>query len=101
MQTLSCVRASDSLVHAAVQKRNPKGAPNLCMFRIPGVQQLSADRHFRRDASMGSIVTGHTLRGDPWLSLSSMGVGTYLGAEDDETDELVAAAVITSVHKYV
>lgn len=63
------------------------------------MQQLSADRHFRRDASMGSVVTGHTLRGDPWLSLSSMGIGTYLGAEDDETDELVTAAVITSVHK--
>lgn len=63
------------------------------------MQQLSADRHFRRDASMGSIVSGHTLRSDPWLSLSSMGIGTYLGAEDAETDELVAAAVITSVSK--
>ena len=69
------------------------------VVRIPGVQQLSADRHFRRDASMGGIVKGHTLRGDPWLSLSSMGMGTYLGAEDAETDELVAAAVITSVQK--
>lgn len=69
------------------------------MVRIPGVQQLSADRHFRRDASMGSTVKGHTLRGDPWLSLGSMGIGTYLGAEDAETDELVAAAIITSVQK--
>ena len=48
---------------------------------------------------MGSIVKGHTLRGDPWLSLSSIGIGTYLGPEDAETDELVAAAVITSVQK--
>lgn len=63
------------------------------------MQQLSADRHFRRDASMGSVVSGHTLRSDPWLSLSSMGIGTYLGNEDAETDELVAAAVITSVQK--
>lgn len=70
-----------------------------CLVRIPGVQQLSADRHFRRDASMGNVVTGHAMRGDPWLSLSSLGIGTYLGAEDEETDELVAAAVITSVQK--
>ena len=48
---------------------------------------------------MGSTVKGHTLRGDPWLSLGSMGIGTYLGAEDAETDELVAAAIITSVQK--
>lgn len=48
---------------------------------------------------MGSVVSRHTLRSDPWLSLSSMGIGTYLGAEDAETDELVAAAVITSVQK--
>ena len=48
---------------------------------------------------MGSIVKGHVLRGDPWLTLGSMGVGTYLGAEDDDTDELVAAAIITSVQK--
>ena len=48
---------------------------------------------------MGNIVKGHMLRGDPWLSLSSLGIGTYLGAEDDETDELVAAAVIASVNK--
>lgn len=48
---------------------------------------------------MGNVVTGHAMRGDPWLSLSSLGIGTYLGAEDEETDELVAAAVITSVQK--
>lgn len=63
------------------------------------MQQLSADRHFRRDASMGSTVKGHALRGDPWLTLSSMGTGTYLGNEDADTDELVAAAIITSVQK--
>ena len=48
---------------------------------------------------MGSTVKGHALRGDPWLTLSSMGTGTYLGNEDADTDELVAAAIITSVQK--
>ena len=67
--------------------------------RVAGMDQPSADRHFRRDASMGSIVKGHSLRGDPWLTLSSMGTGTYLGAEDTHTDEIVAAAVITGVQK--
>lgn len=67
--------------------------------RLPGVQSLGADRHFRRDASMGGLIPGHNMRGDPWLTLSSMGVGTYLGPEDAEIDELVASAVITSVQQ--
>jgi len=69
------------------------------VFRLPGVQGLGADRHFKRDASMGGIIPGHNMRGDPWLTLSTLGVGTYLGAEDTETDEQVAAAVITSVQQ--
>ncbi|KAA6425596.1 MAG: hypothetical protein FRX49_04493 [Trebouxia sp. A1-2] len=48
---------------------------------------------------MGDIVPGHNMRGDPWLTLSTLGIGTYLGAEDIETDEQVAAAVITSVQQ--
>ena len=63
------------------------------------MQNLKADRHFRRDASMGGVLPGHNMRGDPWLTLSSLGVGTYLGAEDAGTDELVAAAIITSVQQ--
>ena len=63
------------------------------------MQKLKADRHFKRDASMGSMLPGHSMRGDPWLTLSSVGVGTYLGAEDATTDEMVAAAVITSVQQ--
>lgn len=46
---------------------------------------------------MGSTLPGHNLRGDPWLTLSSLGTGTYLGAEDDNTDEMVASAVVLSV----
>jgi hypothetical protein len=69
------------------------------VFRLPGVQGLGADRHFKRDASMGGIIPGHNMRGDPWLTLSTLGIGTYLGAEDVETDEQVAAAVITSVQQ--
>ena len=46
---------------------------------------------------MGSLLPGHTLRGDPWLTLSSLGIGTYLGGEDDNTDEMVASAVLLSV----
>ncbi|DBB01812.1 TPA: hypothetical protein ACH3X1_000424 [Trebouxia sp. C0004] len=67
--------------------------------RLPGVQGLGADRHFKRDASMGTIIPGHNIRGDPWLTLSTLGIGTYLGAEDTETDEQVAAAVISSVQQ--
>lgn len=48
---------------------------------------------------MGGVLPGHNMRGDPWLTLSSLGVGTYLGAEDAGTDELVAAAIITSVQQ--
>jgi len=69
------------------------------VFRLPGAQGLGADRHFKRDASMGGIIPGHNMRGDPWLTLSTLGIGTYLGAEDVETDEQVAAAVITSVQQ--
>ena len=29
------------------------------------------------------------MRGSPWLHLSSLGIGTYLGDEDDDTDALV------------
>ena len=46
---------------------------------------------------MGDMLPGHTLRGDPWLTLSSLGIGTYLGDEDDNTDEIVASATILSV----
>ena len=48
---------------------------------------------------MGSMLPGHSMRGDPWLTLSSVGVGTYIGAEDAATDEMVASAVITSVQQ--
>ena len=39
------------------------------------------------------------MRGDPWLFLSSLGTGTYLGAADKETDEAVAAAIVLAVHR--
>lgn len=29
------------------------------------------------------------MRGSPWLHLSSLGIGTYLGNEDEETDAVV------------
>ena len=29
---------------------------------------------------------GQRMRGAPWLHLSSLGIGTYLGDADDETD---------------
>ena len=29
------------------------------------------------------------MRGDPWLYLSSLGIGSYLGEADAATDELV------------
>lgn len=32
---------------------------------------------------------GQKMRGSPWLHLSSLGTGTYLGDEDDKTDAAV------------
>lgn len=34
-------------------------------------------------------VAGDGMRTRPWPMLSSLGVGTYLGSEDDDTDEQV------------
>ena len=44
-------------------------------------------------------VAGQRVRGVPWLTLSSLGTGTYLGEPDAETDEAVTSALITSVLK--
>lgn len=33
---------------------------------------------------------GQRVRGDPWLYLSSLGIGSYLGEADATTDELVS-----------
>ena len=41
---------------------------------------------------------GQKLRGDPWLMLSSLGVGTYLGEPSVQDDIAQAAAIILSVH---
>lgn len=48
---------------------------------------------------MGSLLPGHSMRTDPWLTLSSLGTGTYLGLEDDDTDEQVASAIIISISR--
>ena len=37
------------------------------------------------------------MRGAPWLHLSSLGIGTYLGDEDDNTDALVQPSPCTFV----
>eukprot|EP00803_Ostreobium_quekettii_P010925 evm.model.scf_1074.1 EVM.evm.TU.scf_1074.1 scf_1074:17317-22172(-) len=59
-----------------------------------------ADGHFRWDVSMGDYaIEGQKLRGDPWLMLSSLGVGTYLGAEDEQTDKDVTAAILQSLSR--
>lgn len=41
---------------------------------------------------------GQAVRGSPWLTLSSLGIGTYLGNEDPFTDEQVTCAIIMSVY---
>lgn len=40
---------------------------------------------------------GQGMRLRPWLKLSSLGVGTYLGSETDEEDEKVTCGVIETV----
>jgi hypothetical protein len=59
----------------------------------------AADGHFRRDPHLlGEYLTpGQRVRSNPWVMLSSLGVGTYLGAEDDATDAAVTRAVHASV----
>eukprot|EP01023_Acetabularia_acetabulum_P009371 TRINITY_DN14197_c0_g1_i1.p1 TRINITY_DN14197_c0_g1~~TRINITY_DN14197_c0_g1_i1.p1 ORF type:complete len:369 (-),score=55.37 TRINITY_DN14197_c0_g1_i1:334-1440(-) len=55
-------------------------------------------KHFKVDVAMGEFTEpGHRLRGMPWLTLSSIGIGTYLGAEDAATDSQVAAAIVKAV----
>jgi hypothetical protein len=46
---------------------------------------------------LGFLCAGQSVRGDPWLWLGSIGMGTYLGREDVVTDHHVASAVILSV----
>ncbi|KAK9821777.1 hypothetical protein WJX81_000061 [Elliptochloris bilobata] len=55
--------------------------------------------HFRW-AAIGSplMLPGQTVRGDPWLCLSSLGIGSYLGEADAVTDELVTTAVLNSLN---
>eukprot|EP01025_Chloroclados_australasicus_P034164 TRINITY_DN3499_c0_g1_i1.p1 TRINITY_DN3499_c0_g1~~TRINITY_DN3499_c0_g1_i1.p1 ORF type:complete len:474 (+),score=28.71 TRINITY_DN3499_c0_g1_i1:84-1505(+) len=65
--------------------------------RLPAANML-APKHFKVDVSMGEYTEpGHRLRGMPWLTLSSIGVGTYLGNQDQETDEHVTSAIIKAV----
>jgi aryl-alcohol dehydrogenase-like predicted oxidoreductase len=59
----------------------------------------AGDGHFRRDPQLlGEFLTpGQRVRSTPWVTLSSLGVGTYLGDEDDRTDAAVTRAVHASV----
>jgi aryl-alcohol dehydrogenase-like predicted oxidoreductase len=47
------------------------------------------------------VLAGQKVRGLPWLKLSSIGVGTYMGADDDDTDEQVVSATLLSVARGV
>ena len=47
---------------------------------------------------MGSyLLPNQKVRGPDWLMLGSLGSGTYLGNEDEETDELVACGIIAGI----
>lgn len=52
----------------------------------------------QRDYSL-SCCADHKLRGHPWLRLSSIGLGTYLGPADRETSEAVTSAAVISLTK--
>ena len=59
---------------------------------------MNATISIKNECRTGSdSVIGQAVRGSPWLTLSSMGIGTYLGSADDETDEQVTCAIILSV----
>mmetsp|Transcript_37908 Transcript_37908/g.67958 ORF Transcript_37908/g.67958 Transcript_37908/m.67958 type:complete len:331 (-) Transcript_37908:951-1943(-) len=67
-------------------------------FAVAGLGVGTADGHLRRDPSMGDYYTpGQKLRGDPWLYISSLGVGTQLGKEDAATDRLILSAILKSI----
>ncbi|KAK9814130.1 hypothetical protein WJX72_001053 [[Myrmecia] bisecta] len=68
--------------------------------RYPNVYRSCHGEHFRKDPSLGDyLLPSQRLRADPWVLLGSIGVGTYLGNEDEETDEHMTAAVISSFDK--
>ena len=45
---------------------------------------------------LSCVGAGQKLRGDPWLYLSSLGVGTYLGTTSLEDDTAATAAIVQS-----
>ncbi|KAK9917236.1 hypothetical protein WJX75_002180 [Coccomyxa subellipsoidea] len=60
----------------------------------------AAEHHWRRDPAMGEFYSpGQRMRGAPWLHLSSLGIGTYLGNSNPETDETVTTSIIASVNR--
>jgi len=62
----------------------------------PGIS--ASGEHFRRDPSLGKfLLPGQKLRGDPWLYMSSLGIGTHLGDDNIKTDLAVAASILVSV----
>ena len=57
---------------------------------LRGLQRLSSKGESIQSAA------GQRMRGAPWLHLSSLGIGTYLGDADDETDAQARAG--TYIH---
>ncbi|GMH42510.1 hypothetical protein BSKO_10429 [Bryopsis sp. KO-2023] len=64
---------------------------------LKGVESFSKGL-CQRDPSMGEfLVPNQHLRSDPWLTLSTLGVGTYLGSADEDTDNAVASGIVMSI----
>lgn len=60
--------------------------PESALFTNLGKQQMA--------------LAGQKMRGAPWLHLSSLGMGTYLGDADDRTDEQVNPIRIASMFRH-
>jgi len=54
-----------------------------------------------RAAAAGAhdVRAGQRVRGEPWLYLSSLGIGSYLGDADEETDERVRPCTTGEAHR--
>ncbi|KAK9862643.1 hypothetical protein WJX84_010934 [Apatococcus fuscideae] len=75
-----------------------EAATRLYALQGPGVAGKAHADFFRRDVSMGSyLLPNQKVRGPGWLMLGSLGSGTYLGNEDEETDERVACGIIAGI----
>ena len=91
----SCIKCLKGCRQAPAQAAVISHAGGPCARRCPCLQDLAFS--MPRAGALRRLRAGQKLRGDPWLYLSSLGVGTYLGTSSREDDLAATAAVVQSV----